>query len=56
MFLSIIKIGRMSMNIGLSMKAILYKIAKMDKENYFYPMEKFLREISRKIWYGEKEY
>jgi hypothetical protein len=56
MFPLIIKIGRMSMSIGLNMKAISYKTVKMDKENYFCRMEKFLREISKKIWFGEKEY
>jgi hypothetical protein len=56
MFLSIIKIGRMLTNIGLDMKVISYKTLKTDKESYSYPMMRFLREISRKIWFGEKGY
>ena len=56
MFLSIIKIGRMSMSIGLNTKVISYKIVKMDKANYFCQMAKFFKEISKKIWFGEKVY
>jgi hypothetical protein len=56
MFLSIIKIGRMLTSIGLDMKVISYKTLKTDKESYSYPMMRFLREISRKIWFGEKGY
>ncbi len=44
------------MNIGLNTRVISSKIVRMDKESYFYPTVKFLREISRKIWFGEKEY
>jgi len=38
------------------MKVISYKTLKTDKESYSYPMMRFLREISRKIWFGEKGY
>jgi hypothetical protein len=56
MFPSITKIGKMSMNIGLNMKAILFKTVRMDKENYFCRMMRFLKEVSKKIWFGDREY
>jgi hypothetical protein len=38
------------------MKAILFKTVKTGKEDYFYQMVKFLREPSKTIWFGDKEY
>ena len=44
------------MTIGSSIREDLQKIAKMDKENCIYPMEKYSKECSKMMPSGVKEY
>ncbi len=55
-FLLILRIGKMLMNTGLSMKGSSRKTVKMGLEGSSFQMVKFSKETLRMIWFGAKDF